>query len=104
MCIRDSPGLDQLAGIAASWYFGANRAGTPMYDPATGRTFDGLNADGVVNQNSGAESTIHGLLSMLALDARPDVAAAAQSATTLVAQDGVQVVEAETCLLYTSDA
>jgi len=92
----DRPGFDQLAGIAASWYFGANRAGTPMYDPATGRTFDGLNADGVVNHNSGAESTIHGLLSMLALDARPDVAVAAQSATTLVAQDGVQVVEAET--------
>jgi hypothetical protein len=90
------PGFDALAGIAASWYFGANRAGTPMYDPATGRTFDGLNGEGVVNQNSGAESTIHGLLSMLALDARPDVAAAAQSATTLVAQDGVQVVEAET--------
>jgi len=90
------PGFDALAGIAASWYFGANRAGAPMYDPATGRTFDGLNAEGVVNQNSGAESTIHGLLSMLALDARPDVAAAAQSATTLVAQDGVQVVEAET--------
>ena len=95
----DRPGLDQLAGIAASWYFGANRAGTPMYDPATGRTFDGLNADGVVNQNSGAESTIHGLLSMLALDARPDVAVAAQSATTLVAQDGVQVVEAETAAM-----
>src|SRR5665648_180170 len=92
----DRPGFDQLAGIAASWYFGANRAGTPMYDPATGRTFDGLNADGVVNRNSGAESTIHGLLSMLALDTRPDVAAAAQSATTLVAQDGVQVIEAET--------
>ena len=92
----DRRSFDQLAGIAASWYFGANRAGTPMYDPATGRTFDGLNADGVVNHNSGAESTIHGLLSMLALDARPDVAAAAQSATTLVAQDGVQVVEAET--------
>ena len=92
----DRPGFDQLAGIAASWYFGANRAGAPMYDPATGRTFDGLNAEGVVNQNSGAESTIHGLLSMLELDARPDVATAAQSATTLVAQDGVQVVEAET--------
>lgn len=92
----DRSGLDQLAGIAASWYFGANRAGTPMYDPATGRTFDGLNGDGVVNQNSGAESTIHGLLSMLALDERPEIAALALSATSLVAQDGVQVIEAET--------
>ena len=92
----DRPGFDQLAGIAASWYFGANRAGTPMYDPTTGRTFDGLNGDGVVNRNSGAESTIHGLLSMLALDARPEVAALALSATSLLTQDGVQVIEAET--------
>ncbi|QTE31305.1 hypothetical protein J4E96_03955 [Pengzhenrongella sicca] len=89
------PGLDQLAGLTAAWYFGANRAGTPMYDPATGVTFDGLNADGVVNQNSGAESAIHGLLSMLALDAHPDVAAAALGATSLVNQDGIEVVEAE---------
>jgi len=44
-----------------------------MYDPATGRTFDGINPDGSVNRNSGAESTIHGLLSMLALDAHPAV-------------------------------
>jgi hypothetical protein len=92
------PGFDQLAGITASWYFGANRAGAAMYDPATGVTFDGLNADGVVNHNSGAESTIHGLLSMLALDARPDVAATAQSATSLVDQNGVQVVEGETAV------
>ncbi|WP_407341657.1 hypothetical protein [Pengzhenrongella phosphoraccumulans] len=97
--VTDRPGLSQLAGIAASWYFGANRADAPMYDPATGRTFDGLNADGVVNQNSGAESTIHGLLSMLALDAHPDAAATAQAATSLVDLDGVQVVEAEAATL-----
>ena len=97
--VTDRPGLSRLAGIAASWYFGANRADAPMYDPATGRTFDGLNADGVVNQNSGAESTIHGLLSMLALDAHPDAAATAQSATALVDLNGVQVVEAESATL-----
>jgi len=96
----ERPGLDQLAGITASWYFGANRAGEPMYDPATGRTYDGVNADVVVNRNSGAESTIHGLLSMLALDARPDVAATAQAATSLVDQDGVLVVEAETATVH----
>ncbi|RYV52938.1 hypothetical protein [Pengzhenrongella frigida] len=93
------PGLAQLAGISASWYFGANRAGAPMYDPATGVTFDGLNGDGVVNQNSGAESTIHGLLTMLALDAHPDAAATARSATSLVDLNGVQVVEAESATL-----
>ena len=63
-----------LAGIVAAWYFGANPAGEPMYDPATGRTFDGISGSGVVNHNSGAESTIHGLLSMIALDEHPAVA------------------------------
>jgi hypothetical protein len=71
----------QLAGIAASWYFGNNPAGIAMYDPATGVTFDGVSATGDVNLNSGAESTIHGVLSMLALDAAPDVAAQAHEAT-----------------------
>lgn len=91
----DRPALDGLAGITASWYFGANRAGEPMYDPATGRTYDGLSADGGVNLNSGAESTIHGLLTMLALDERPEVADIASSSTAQVELDGVQVVEAE---------
>ena len=68
-----------------------------MYDPATGRTFDGISADGEVNHNSGAESTIHGLLSMLALDAHPRVAEIARTAdgsptgrarVTLEAEDG----------------
>ncbi len=66
-----------------------------MYDPATGRTFDGLEADGRINRNSGAESTIHGLLSMLALDAHPDVAAAATSRNTRVGQVSWSLVEAE---------
>ncbi len=66
-----------------------------MYDPATGRTYDGLSADGVVNRNSGAESTIHGLLSMLALDARPEVRDVALSSTALLELDGVTWAEAE---------
>ena len=40
----------------------------------------GINPDRTVNRNSGAESTIHGLLSMLALDAHPAVAARARIA------------------------
>jgi hypothetical protein len=75
------PGLRTLAGVAASWFFGANPAGVATYDPATGITFDGISADGVVNHNSGAESTIHGLLTMLALDAHPMVAPLARTAT-----------------------
>jgi hypothetical protein len=67
-------GLRRLAGIAATWYFGNNAARAVMYDQATGRTFDGVSGEGVVNLNSGAESTIHGLLSMIALEGAPDAA------------------------------
>ena len=90
-----SAGFEALAGMQAAWFFGANRAGEPMYDPATGVTYDGLQPDGSVNRNSGAESTIHGLLTMIALDARPDLAARASSVTTIADRVGLQVVEAE---------
>jgi hypothetical protein len=90
-----SAGLRQLAGVAAAWFFGQNPAGARMYDPATGATDDGVNGDGTVNLNSGAESTIHGLLTMLALDANPDVAALAAAGAGLISRDGQQVVEAE---------
>ncbi len=90
-----APGPRALAGIAAGWFFGQNPAGAPMYDPATGVTFDGVAADGTVNHNSGAESTIHGLLTMEALDAAPDVARAALAAGHVTERDGQRVVEAE---------
>jgi hypothetical protein len=47
------------AGIrqAADWFLGANDAGTPMWDPATGGGYDGLTPDGP-NLNQGAESTL----------------------------------------------
>ena len=95
----DLPGLEHVAAVTAAWYFGANAAGTPMYDPTTGRTFDGISGDGAVNMNSGAESTIHGLLSMLTLDAWPDLAAAAQATPEVHERDGIQVVEAESATL-----
>lgn len=84
-------GFRRLAGIVAAWYFGANPAGVPAYDPATGRTIDGIAGDGTVNRNSGAESTIHGLLSMLALDAAPDVIVRGR----IVDRAGSVTVEAE---------
>ncbi len=90
------PGLRSLAAMHASWFFGANRAGEAMYDPATGVTFDGLATDGAINRNSGAESTIHGLLTMLALDAHPAVAAQATAWTDTPERAGLSVVEAET--------
>ncbi len=93
------PGLRQVAAFVAAWYFGANRAGEPTYDPTTGRTYDGVSGDGVVNRNSGAESTIHGLLSMLALDANPSVAHQAEALASRPVPTGLQVVEAESAEL-----
>ncbi|MDT0380032.1 hypothetical protein RM572_14810 [Streptomyces sp. DSM 42041] len=88
------PGLRAVAASAASWYFGANPAGARMYDPATGRTYDGVNADGTVNRNSGAESTVHGLLTMLALDDAPGVRDGARIARVTARETG-RTVEAE---------
>jgi hypothetical protein len=90
-----SAGVRTMAAAAAAWFFGANASGAPVYDPATGVTYDGVAADGTVNRNSGAESTIHGLLTMLALDARPDLAALARASGSVTARDGLTVVEAE---------
>ncbi|HEX2370041.1 MAG TPA: hypothetical protein VHM94_12490 [Acidimicrobiia bacterium] len=87
-------GFLDLAGIAAAWYFGNNPAGEPMYDPETGRTYDGIDPGGAINRNSGAESTIHGLLSMLLLDEHPDIAARALIAGRET-QVTWQLVEAE---------
>jgi len=89
-------GGDALAAVQAAWYFGANRSGKAVYDPATGVTTDGVQPDGSVNRNGGAESTIHGLLTMLALDAHPAVARQAQRLGALGERDGLRVVEAET--------
>lgn len=90
------PGLTELATLFGSWYFGTNASGEAMYNPETGVTYDGVNPQGVINRNSGAESTIHGLLSMLALDAHPDVAERAVGLTTVESRSGLTVVEAET--------
>lgn len=67
---------DVLAGLAAGWFLGANRPGVPMYDAATGRTFDGLRGPSPeqVNRNSGAESTIEALLALGAVAGRPEAA------------------------------
>jgi hypothetical protein len=94
-----SAGLRQLAGIAAGWFFGQNPAGIATYNPATGATDDGINADGTVNLNSGAESTIFGLLAMEALDADPGVAAIALASAHVQVRDGQHVVEAEAASL-----
>lgn len=50
---------------AASWLWGNNAAKTPLYDTKTGRCFDGIESPTHINFNSGAESTIEGLLTMI---------------------------------------
>lgn len=91
-----APGLLELAAVAAGWYFGANKSGLPAYNSATGTAIDGIETDGRVNRNSGAESTIHALLSMLLLDANPGLKAKALGINKTVANHGLSVVEAET--------
>ncbi len=55
-----------FAGLTAAWFLGANQARVRMYDPQTGRTFDGIDAPSAeqVNRNSGAESTVEALLAL----------------------------------------
>ena len=54
--------------IAAKWFFKNNPADALMYDPQTGRGYDGVIAYGKINNNSGAESTIESLFSILRLE------------------------------------
>jgi len=59
------------AGQLATWLLGKTPAARQMYDPASGRTLDGISAVDQVNENSGAESTIEGLLTLLAVEGVP---------------------------------
>ncbi|MGB2869215.1 MAG: hypothetical protein WBD36_12235 [Bacteroidota bacterium] len=61
-----------LAGLAASWLFGNNVLHQQMYDPETGRCFDGITDSTKVNKNSGAESTIEALLTVEELERYPE--------------------------------
>ncbi|MDJ0323961.1 hypothetical protein QMG61_09325 [Cryobacterium sp. PH31-AA6] len=91
----NAPGLIDLAAVTAGWFFGANRSGLPAYNPATGTAIDGIEHDGRVNPNSGAESTIHALLTMLTLDANPALKAKALGINETIGTNGLSVVEAE---------
>ncbi|WP_128545542.1 hypothetical protein [Larkinella soli] len=64
--------LDTAAQLAG-WFLGVNAARTKMYDPATGRCFDGITSATAVNRNSGAESTIEALWAFQRLEKYPGV-------------------------------
>lgn len=100
----DAPGLLDLAAVTAGWFFGANPSGSPAYNPATGTAIDGIEPDGRVNPNSGAESTIHALLTMLALDADPALKTAALGINRTESTHGLSVVEAESGTISGSGA
>ena len=60
-----------MAGLAASWLTGNNAAGEPMFDPATGRGYDGIDEQARVNHNSGAESTIEAIYTLVEVERHP---------------------------------
>lgn len=82
-----------MGGLHASWFMGNNMANTPMYDPATGRGYDGIDRELAVNKNAGAESTIEALMALQAVVPVPE--AAKYLDYQPVAQHGWQVFEAE---------
>lgn len=69
---RATADLGLLAGAhrAATWFHGCNAAGQPVYDPATGAVFDGID-ERRVSRNAGAEATIEGALALLVWDPAP---------------------------------
>ncbi|MEJ7738389.1 MAG: hypothetical protein WKF97_13250 [Chitinophagaceae bacterium] len=65
-----------IAGNLGSWLAGNNEAGRNMYDPLTGRCYDGIIGKDSINHNSGAESTIEALLAMQMVEKYPAIKAA----------------------------
>ena len=57
-----------MAELAGSWFFGNNAVNVQMYDPVTGRCFDGIHSYSEYNKNSGAESTIEALYTIIELE------------------------------------
>lgn len=63
----------RYAGLSNAWLFGNNMAGVAMYDPETGRCWDGINGPSAfrINRNAGAESTIEALYALLLVGDAP---------------------------------
>ena len=71
------PRYARMAGLHAAWFYGNNAVGVPLYDPLTGRGFDGIDGEEGgyrVSLNAGAESTIEALLALQAVAEVPEAA------------------------------
>jgi len=71
------PRYARMAGLHAAWFYGNNAVGMPLYDPLTGRGFDGIDGEEGgyrVSLNAGAESTIEALLALGAVGQVPEAA------------------------------
>ena len=66
--VKDEEKYIRRAEEITEWFSGKNIVGKHMYEPATGRCYDGIISETEVNRNSGAESTIEALLSLQAFD------------------------------------
>ena len=98
-----SAGLRRWPGSPRPGTSGPTRPACRRTTRPPGAPSTGSKADGRVNHNAGAESTIHGLLSMLALDANPDVATIARTAA-ISERVGTTTVQAEDAQLAGSAA
>ena len=69
--VTGEPRYRDLAQRLARWFAGDNDARQRMFDPKTGRAFDGIIGADRVNRNAGAESTVEALLALTALGGTP---------------------------------
>lgn len=60
----------QYAGLITTWFYGNNISGKQMFIPEKGLVFDGICRD-KVNMDSGAESTIEGIMSLMDIQHNP---------------------------------
>ena len=63
---KDSKWVDRAFRVF-NWFLGDNDLRIPVYDPTTGGCYDGLNPQGV-NENQGAESQVSWLMAVIALN------------------------------------
>ncbi|MFO7446239.1 MAG: hypothetical protein R6W90_07720 [Ignavibacteriaceae bacterium] len=76
----------ELAGKIACWFIGDNAASAVMYEPGTGRCYDGIVDEKKINKNSGAESTIECLLSLQKIEQYPAAKAVLEDYRLILAE------------------